>query len=87
MTTVQKFIVEDIEKASPLLPAHVALINPDGSPFVGGSTGVAVATTKKAGTVKKAFSVSQLNKDSSIEEIVEAYNNLVASLKNAGIMA
>lgn len=35
MPLVQKFIVEDAEKASSLLPAHVALVNPDGTPYTG----------------------------------------------------
>lgn len=29
---VQKFVVEDASKASPIMPAHVALVHPDGSP-------------------------------------------------------
>ena len=32
---VQKFIVEDVEKASSLMPAHIALVNPDGTPYTG----------------------------------------------------
>lgn len=34
-TMVQKFIVEDVEKASSLMPAHIALVNPDGTPYTG----------------------------------------------------
>lgn len=33
---VQKFIVEDVKKASSLMPAHIALVNPDGTPWTGG---------------------------------------------------
>ena len=29
---VQKFVVEDASKASPIMPAHIALVYPDGSP-------------------------------------------------------
>lgn len=29
---VQKFIVEDASKASPILPQHVCLVTPDGEP-------------------------------------------------------
>lgn len=36
MPLVQKFIVEDVEKASSLMPAHIALVNPDGTPWTGG---------------------------------------------------
>lgn len=35
-TMVQKFIVEDVKKASSLMPAHIALVNPDGTPWTGG---------------------------------------------------
>ena len=34
-TMVQKFIVEDVEKASSLIPAHIALVNPNGTPYTG----------------------------------------------------
>lgn len=34
-TMVQKFIVEDVKKASSLMPAHIALVNPDGTPYTG----------------------------------------------------
>ena len=30
---VQKFIVEDVGKASSILPQHVALVSPDGKPL------------------------------------------------------
>lgn len=33
MQLVQKLIVEDVSKASPLLPQHVALVGPDGQPL------------------------------------------------------
>lgn len=41
MPLIQKYIVEDPSKASPLLPQHVALVNPDGTPVElgGGSAG------------------------------------------------
>ena len=29
---VQKFIVEDVSEASPIMPAHCALVRPDGAP-------------------------------------------------------
>lgn len=53
-TMVQKFIVEDVKKASSLMPAHIALVNPDGTPWTGGGTTPGDATTAKAGLVKKA---------------------------------
>lgn len=54
MSLVQKFIVEDVEKASSLLPQHIVLVNPDGTEFTGGGTAPGDATTTKAGLVKKA---------------------------------
>lgn len=52
-TMVQKFIVEDVEKASSLMPAHIALVNPDGTPWTGGGgsaeiTDGSITTTKIA---------------------------------------
>lgn len=40
---VQKFIVEDVEKASSLMPAHIALVNPDGTPWTGGGGSAEIA--------------------------------------------
>lgn len=54
---VQKYIVEDPAKASQLLPQHVALVNPDGSPF-GGGKAPGNATTATPGLVKKASGVA-----------------------------
>lgn len=31
---VQRFVVEDAEKASSLMPQHVALVKPDGTPYL-----------------------------------------------------
>lgn len=58
MPLVQKFIVEDASKASSILPQHVALVNPDGSPVDLGGTVYGAATTTKAGLVKKASGVA-----------------------------
>lgn len=38
MALVQKFIVEDARKASSLLPRHIALLSPDGTPWKGGGS-------------------------------------------------
>lgn len=56
---VQKYIVEDAAKASPLLPQHVALVNPDGSAF-GGGNAPGNATTATPGLVKKASAVASV---------------------------
>lgn len=58
---VQKMVVEDPSKASPLLPQRVALVNPDGTPFSGGGASPGAATTSKAGLVKMAAAVSQVS--------------------------
>lgn len=57
---VQKLIVEDAEKASSLLPQHVALVNPDGTSFSGGNTPGA-ATTTTQGLVKKASATTAVS--------------------------
>ena len=52
MPLVQKFIVEDIDKASPLLPQHIALANADGSAYTGA---VAAHVDPDTGTVKEVI--------------------------------
>lgn len=50
---VQKVVIEDASKASPLLPAHVAVVNADSKPLLGtiaklGSDASTVASVKDA---------------------------------------
>lgn len=50
---VQKVVIEDASKASPLLPAHVAVVNAGGKPLLGtiaklGSDASTVASVKDA---------------------------------------
>lgn len=50
---VQKVVIEDASKASPLLPAHVAVVKADGKPLLGtiaklGSEASTVASVKDA---------------------------------------
>lgn len=50
---VQKVVIEDAAKASPLLSAHVAVVNADGEPLLGtiaklGSDASTVASVKDA---------------------------------------
>ncbi len=52
MPLVQKFIVEDIDKASSLLPQHIALVNADGSAYTGA---VAAHVDPDTGTVKEVI--------------------------------
>ena len=58
---VQMMVVEDASDASPLLPQHVALVNPDGTPFPGGGAAPGAATTSTAGVVKMAPAVAQVS--------------------------
>lgn len=57
---VQKYIVEDAEKASGLLPMHVALVKPDGTPVNLDGGGAPNATTTTAGLVKKSSGVASV---------------------------
>lgn len=52
MPLVQKFIVEDVDKASPLLPQHIALVNADGSAYTGA---VVAHVDPDTGTVKEVI--------------------------------
>lgn len=52
MPLVQKFIVEDVDKASPLLPQHIALVNTDGSAYTGAA---AAHVDPDTGTVKEVI--------------------------------
>lgn len=50
---IQKVVIEDAAKASPLLPAHVAIVGADGKPLLGtiaklGSDASTVASVKDA---------------------------------------
>lgn len=58
MSLVQKYIVEDASKASPIMPARVALVTPDGEP---------VALPKKAKNPGSKATVAKL-----VEALVEA---------------
>lgn len=81
MPLVQKFIVEDVDKASPLLPQHIALVNADGTNFI------AAATTTKAGVVKKAPAVAPAAEGADAAALTTTVNAVIANLKAAGIMA
>lgn len=85
---VQKMVVEDASKASPLLPQRVALVNPDGTPYSPGEA-PAAATTSKAGVVRMASAVGQVSEgdaaqaagDAPTKEEFDAAVALVNSLK------
>ena len=77
MPLVQKFIVEPAEKASPLLPQHIALVDAKGKPItVGAADGE--ATAEEAGIVRQAAHV-----DGETATVAQ----LVSALVEAGIMA
>lgn len=52
MHLVQKFVVEDVDKASSIMPAHIALVNPDGTPYTGS---VAAYVDPNTGTVQQVI--------------------------------
>lgn len=84
---VQKFVVHKAEEASPLLPQHIALVDEQGGDWTGGGAAeVAEATTKKAGTVKKASAVTAVSAEDAAEAAEsptkEEFDKLVA-LANA----
>ena len=72
MQLVQKFIVEEAAKASPILPQRVALVGSDGK-----TPALTAATKTSPGMVKQAAKVA----DSA------TMADLVAALVAAGIMA
>lgn len=63
MNLVQKFIVEDVEKASSILPQHVALVDPDGNKWTG--------VTPAANVVKPADNTGD-NLKTAVDGIIDA---------------
>lgn len=83
---VQRMVVEDASKASPLLPQHVALVNPDGTPFAGGEAPGA-ATADSAGVVRMAAAVPVVSaadaSPAAAETVTKAEFDAVVALANA----
>lgn len=82
---VQAMVVEDASKASPLLPQHVALVNPDGTPYSGGEApGAATAST--AGVVRMAAAVPAVSaadaSPAASETVTKAELDAVVELAN-----
>lgn len=82
---VQRMVVEDASKASPLLPQHVALVNPDGTPFTGGGAPGA-ATAESAGVVRMAAAVPAVSaadaSSAAAETVTKAEFDAVVALAN-----
>lgn len=57
---VQKFIVEDAKKASPLMPQRIALVDPKGKPVQLGGEAPGNATAAKPGLVKQGAAVADV---------------------------
>lgn len=57
---VQKFIVEDAASASSILPQHVALVNPDGSPVELGGSAPAAGSVTGAMIADKAITKAKI---------------------------
>ena len=77
MQLVQKMVVEDASKASPIMPQRVALVNPDGTPWAPAAASLPTATAETPGTVKMAANPGA---NPTMAKIVSA-------LVDAGIMA
>lgn len=71
MSLVQKFIVEDVEKASSILPQHVALVDPDGNKWTG--------VTPAANVVKPA--------DNTGDNLKTAVDGIIDALVASGLMS
>lgn len=71
MNLVQKFIVEDVEKASSILPQHVALVDPDGNKWTG--------VTPAANVVKPA--------DNTGDNLKTAVDGIIDALVASGLMS
>lgn len=71
MALVQKFIVEDAEEASSLLPQHIALVDPEGNDWNGITPAVNVA--------KPA--------DNTADNLKAAVDGIIDALINAGLMS
>ena len=71
MPFVQKFFVEDAEKASSMLPAHVALVDEDGNNWTG--------VTPAANVAKPA--------DNTGDNLKTAVDGIIDALIGAGLMS
>lgn len=71
MSLVQKFIVEDVEKASSILPQHIALVDPDGNKWTG--------VTPAANVAKPA--------DNTGDNLKTAVDGIIDALVASGLMS
>ena len=71
MPLVQKFIVEDVEKASSLLPQHVAFVDPEGNQWAG---------VTPASNVEKPA-------DNTADNLKTAVDGIIDALIGAGLMS
>lgn len=71
MPLVQKFIVEDVEKASSILPQHIALVDPDGNKWTG--------VTPAANVAKPA--------DNTGDNLKTAVDGIIDALVASGLMS
>lgn len=85
---VQKFIVEDVEKASSLMPAHIALVNPDGTPYTGPVAAHVDPSTGTAQQIIEALIAAGIMADeaeeSSVQTMAAPMNVEAAPEANAG---
>ena len=77
MPLVQKYIVEDAGKASSVLPQHVALVNPDGSPVSFGGGALAADSVDTAKIKDGAVTAAKLAADAKPKPATESAAGLV----------
>lgn len=71
MPLVRKFIVEDVEKASSILPQHIVLVDPDGNKWTG--------VTPAANVAKPA--------DNTGDNLKTAVDGIIDALVASGLMS
>ncbi len=84
---VQKYIVEDAKKASPLMPQHIALVDPKGKPVQLGGSAPAAGSIDAAKLAENAVETSKV-KDGAITDAKLAANSVgEGNIKNGAVTA
>lgn len=84
---VQKYIVEDAKKASPLMPQHIALVDPKGKPVQLGGSAPAAGSIDAAKLAENAVETSKV-KDGAITDAKLAANSVgEGNIKNDAVTA
>lgn len=84
---VQKYVVEDAKKASPLMPQHIALVDPKGRPVQLGGSAPAAGSIDAAKLAENAVETSKV-KDGAITDAKLAANSVgEGNIKNGAVTA